>query len=315
MLKMATAYLITYKPRVESPELGMPLEDLHRLVEERAAGKQVVENWRFRNAKVWKGDRVFLLLQGKGGPAIIGYGRVDGPVREISGTPMAPVEFEALVDSARDALVSRQELLALKRNDIWGTRQSGILLDPKIADFLEERIAVQSARPIVKDDSTSRMDANASVRIAQNETPAGIPDGISREHIEQALRNLASGVAHEFGGSRRWDVIFEGRRFAPKAVLGRAAEILAGRVFKPGDFQGGEESRCNRILAENGFAPVLKTDRTPEREAEEDEAERQINERADISETEKLSLVKARRGQGLYRFRLEQIEHRCRVTG
>ena len=35
----------------------------------------------------------------------------------------------------------------------------------------------------------------------------------------------------------------------------------------------------------------------------------------EISETEKIQLINARRGQGLFRFRLEQIEKGCRLTG
>lgn len=44
-------------------------------------------------------------------------------------------------------------------------------------------------------------------------------------------------------------------------------------------------------------------------------AARDIEQRGDIPETMKQQLVMARRGQGLFRARLEQIERRCRVTG
>lgn len=39
-----------------------------------------------------------------------------------------------------------------------------------------------------------------------------------------------------------------------------------------------------------------------------------IRNRTDIGETEKLQLVKSRRGQGIYRQNLEQFEHECRLT-
>ncbi len=45
-----------------------------------------------------------------------------------------------------------------------------------------------------------------------------------------------------------------------------------------------------------------------------DLAERTIQSRLDIPETEKQQLIMARRGQGLYRARLESIETCCRVT-
>jgi putative restriction endonuclease len=47
----------------------------------------------------------------------------------------------------------------------------------------------------------------------------------------------------------------------------------------------------------------------------DDLAERTIQSRLDIPETEKQQLIMARRGQGLYRARLESIETCCRVTG
>lgn len=44
-------------------------------------------------------------------------------------------------------------------------------------------------------------------------------------------------------------------------------------------------------------------------------AEEAIQRRADIGPAEKTALIKARRGQGIYRQNVELIEHRCRVTG
>jgi putative restriction endonuclease len=43
--------------------------------------------------------------------------------------------------------------------------------------------------------------------------------------------------------------------------------------------------------------------------------EQEIGRRRDIGETEKRSLVKARRGQGIFRSEVERIERRCRITG
>jgi hypothetical protein len=47
----------------------------------------------------------------------------------------------------------------------------------------------------------------------------------------------------------------------------------------------------------------------------EEEAAEAIRNRTDIGDTEKVQLVKSRRGQGVYRQNLEQFEKRCRVTG
>jgi putative restriction endonuclease len=48
---------------------------------------------------------------------------------------------------------------------------------------------------------------------------------------------------------------------------------------------------------------------------EEETVVQTINNRTDIGETQKLQLVWARRGQGIYRQNLEQFEVECRVTG
>lgn len=50
-------------------------------------------------------------------------------------------------------------------------------------------------------------------------------------------------------------------------------------------------------------------------ESADDAAEAAVKQRADIPETHKLQLVKARRGQGLFRSRVELLEPCCRVTG
>ena len=50
-------------------------------------------------------------------------------------------------------------------------------------------------------------------------------------------------------------------------------------------------------------------------DVEEEEVERDIRERPDVAETEKIQLVKARRGQGLFRSRVELVETACRLTG
>ncbi|WP_250442013.1 HNH endonuclease [Caballeronia sp. AZ1_KS37] len=50
-------------------------------------------------------------------------------------------------------------------------------------------------------------------------------------------------------------------------------------------------------------------------DTQSDEVEAVVNARVDIEETEKLQLVRARRGQGLFRSRVELLEKGCRLTG
>lgn len=50
-------------------------------------------------------------------------------------------------------------------------------------------------------------------------------------------------------------------------------------------------------------------------ELQDNEVEKALRSRGDIPETEKQQLIKARRGQGLFRSRIELIEKACRITG
>ena len=85
-----------------------------------------------------------------------------------------------------------------------------------------------------------------------------LPNGITREHILQAIEDLYHGIEHRFSESTGYDVLFEGKRFPPKAVIGLAAEQLTGFSFGPYDFKGGLGSKCFSILKSEGFEIVQK---------------------------------------------------------
>ena len=89
---------------------------------------------------------------------------------------------------------------------------------------------------------------------------SGIPEGITRQDVEAAVADCDDGVDHGFGPSTFYDLLHEGRRYPPKAILGLAARRLAGRVLQPTEFSGGEESRCFKILRDLGFEIVPKPD-------------------------------------------------------
>lgn len=85
-----------------------------------------------------------------------------------------------------------------------------------------------------------------------------IPAGIQREHILQAIRELDSGKSHDFAESTHYDLLYKGRRYPPKAVIGLAALAKTGRQLGPNDFKGGLKSKCFRTLEDAGFQIVLK---------------------------------------------------------
>ncbi len=90
-----------------------------------------------------------------------------------------------------------------------------------------------------------------------------IPRGIAWQHIVAAIRDLDRGVRHGFGESTGYDVLFEGRRYAPKAVVGLAARKLTGVLLGPYDFKGGLKSACFRVLENNGFTIITKGETSP----------------------------------------------------
>lgn len=86
---------------------------------------------------------------------------------------------------------------------------------------------------------------------------------VTREHIEQAIADLAAGMQHAFGDSTGYDVMHEGRRYFPKAVIGIAAGKIIGNPLGPYDFKGGIGSKCFRVLESYGFTIVTKGDTSP----------------------------------------------------
>jgi 5-methylcytosine-specific restriction protein A len=86
---------------------------------------------------------------------------------------------------------------------------------------------------------------------------------INRRHILAAIRDLDQGAKHQFGESTGYDVLFNERRYAPKAVVGLAAGKLTGTPLGPHDFKGGIRSKCFRVLQANGFTIITKGETHP----------------------------------------------------
>ena len=57
---------------------------------------------------------------------------------------------------------------------------------------------------------------------------------------------------HGFGPSRSYDLVWDERRYPPKAILGTAYELATGRRLASSDFEGGR-SGAVRVLAQLGF--------------------------------------------------------------
>src|SRR5437762_7312236 len=103
--------------------------------------------------------------------------------------------------------------------------------------------------------------------------PQSIPKGLTRECVLQALADLDAGIEHPFGPPTGYELVHEGRRYAPKAVIGLAYRSLLGRILLPGEFSGGEApGQANFVLRELGFI-VVRKDASPGSEESEEALE------------------------------------------
>ena len=59
-------------------------------------------------------------------------------------------------------------------------------------------------------------------------------------------------AAHGFAPTTTYDLIWDDRRYPPKAILGTAYEFATGQRLASGDFEGGK-SGAVRVLGKLGF--------------------------------------------------------------
>lgn len=83
-------------------------------------------------------------------------------------------------------------------------------------------------------------------------------DLVTREDVLAAIEAISSRGLGNFEPSRTYDLLYESRRFPPKAVLGTATRRTLGRPMRPDEFKGGEDSKCFRRLRDLGFEVVDK---------------------------------------------------------
>lgn len=79
--------------------------------------------------------------------------------------------------------------------------------------------------------------------------------GITREDVLQAIAGFSVEEAanHGFAESTDFDLVHDGRRLPPKAILGLAAARTIGRPLMSSEFSGGDSSPCFAILRGLGF--------------------------------------------------------------
>lgn len=85
-----------------------------------------------------------------------------------------------------------------------------------------------------------------------------IPKDLTKEHVIAAIEFLDSGVSSNFGISRKYDLFFNGKRYAPKAVIGLACKIHTGKEYTSKDLGSGYASQCFKVLQGLGFHIIQK---------------------------------------------------------
>lgn len=83
-------------------------------------------------------------------------------------------------------------------------------------------------------------------------------DDVTRDHVLRSIQDYdrlgADGffAAHGFAPTTTYDLVWDGRRYPPKAILGTAYEFATGQRLASGDFEGGK-SGAVKVLGALGF--------------------------------------------------------------
>jgi hypothetical protein len=83
-------------------------------------------------------------------------------------------------------------------------------------------------------------------------------DHVTRADVVRAMQEYdrlgpaAFFSAHGFAPATTYELVWEERRYPPKAILGTAYELVTGQRLASGDFQGGK-SGAVRVLGKLGF--------------------------------------------------------------
>jgi hypothetical protein len=90
-------------------------------------------------------------------------------------------------------------------------------------------------------------------------TPSPSWDRVAVADVERALQEYDRlgaerfFAAHGFAPATTYKLVWEGRDYPPKAILGTAYELATGERLASGDFEGGKTGAV-KVLGELGFA-------------------------------------------------------------
>lgn len=88
-------------------------------------------------------------------------------------------------------------------------------------------------------------------------------NNVTRDHVVRAMREYDKLGAeqffakHGFAPTTTYDLLWEARRYPPKAILGTAYEFATGHKLNSSDFEGGK-SGAVKVLEDLGFTVQAK---------------------------------------------------------
>ncbi len=107
--------------------------------------------------------------------------------------------------------------------------------------------------------------------------PQSIPAGLTKDHVLRTLADLDAGISHPFGQPTGYELVHDGKRYAPKAVVGLACRYSIGRILPPEEFSGGEApGQANCVFRKLGFTVVEKGDEENEPQTGKDWSEIEV---------------------------------------
>jgi hypothetical protein len=87
---------------------------------------------------------------------------------------------------------------------------------------------------------------------------------VTRDDVLRAIKEYdrlgpdAFFAVHGYGASRSFELVWKGKRYPHKALLGTAYELATGQRLDPGDFEGGKAGAV-AVLQKLGFDVEART--------------------------------------------------------
>jgi 5-methylcytosine-specific restriction enzyme B len=92
----------------------------------------------------------------------------------------------------------------------------------------------------------------------RSETFAAATEGVTEEHVRQALNEIDQEGVPQDAESTGYDLFYQGKRYPPKLALSLAVKYATGEPLDRATFSGGEASSSFRLLRRLGFDVAAK---------------------------------------------------------